>query len=243
MKPKLLFAGAALVIALGAGGALLLSRSEFNPSPPVAGTTPAPPDERAKASVTAKAIAGDAAAQLQLGLWELAGALKPDEYARAAGWIRRAAEAGDTEAAFRLAGLYQAGRGFGRDDTNAVVWFRKAAEHQHVGAIFNLGMMAEEGRGSPRDTQAAAGFMRQAALMGDAYAQYNMGRRCQEGHGTTRDLPEALAWFELAEAGGVQGAALSRQGLARELGTAERKRAGEIMTELKRRIIAGGGGK
>jgi len=194
------------------------------------------PTEREVEAATSRAAAGDVEAQLRIGQWKLKSATRPSDYLEAAGWLRKAAESGNPEAEYQLATVYQAGRGVQQDDTNAVFWFQKAAARQHTAALFNLGSMYEAGRGARMDSRAAAGYMRQAAELGDAYAQYNMARRSEEGHGVTRDLVESLMWYQLAEAGGIEGAKGGRRALESRLTSEERSRAGQGVREFRNRL-------
>jgi len=170
-------------------------------SKPAAGPT----DGELKAAA-ARASAGDPQAQLQMGIWGLEKAMRPNEYREAGEWLRKAAEAGIPEAQYRLGTLYQSGRLVGQDPTNAVFWLEKAATQRHVAALYNLGSMYGTGRGVTRDPAVAVRYFRQAAELGDAYAQYNLARRCEDGQGTATDLVEAWKWYELAASGGIASA-------------------------------------
>ena len=189
------------------------------------------------AQTRVRASVGDAAAQLQMGVWCLGGRGYPQDNRQAAEWLRPAAESGSAEAQYHLATLYQAGRGVERDFTNALSWFKKAAAQRHVAALYNLGSMYEAGQGSVRDSEAAAGYFRQAAELGDAYAQYNMARRCEEGHGVPRNLVEAWKWYELANAGGVHDTLHARAAIAFRL-TGEQLRQARRSVEAFRRQSA-----
>ncbi len=192
------------------------------------------------AETSARAAAGDADAQLELGIWCLEGRGPGTGYRQAAEWLRKAAEAGKPEAQYRLATLFQAGRGVERDFTNAVSWFRKAADQHHVAALYNLGSMCEAGQGMAADTQAAARFFQEAAGLGDPYAQYNLARRCEEGRGVPKNLVEAWKWYELANAGGVPDTLNARQAIQARLTPEQFREAKSAAAEFSRRSAASG---
>lgn len=75
----------------------------------------------------ARAQAGDAKAQYQLGLRYLTGDDAPQHYGRAADWLRRSADQGNVDAQFRLGRLREEGRGGERDLIKAHKWYNLAA--------------------------------------------------------------------------------------------------------------------
>ena len=93
------------------------------------------------AEVRAKAEAGDAEAQFNLGAMYYSGRGVPQNYATAMSWLRKAAQQGNAYAQFFLGLMYDFGRGVPEDDVQAVSWYRKAAQQGHAKAQYNLGLM------------------------------------------------------------------------------------------------------
>ena len=191
-------------------------------------------------AVAARAIAGDAKAQLQMGIWGLEKAMRPAQYQEAGEWLRKSAETGNAEAQFQLGTLYQSGRIKGQDPTNAVVWLEKAAAQRHVAALYNLGSMYGTGRGAPRDPQAAVRYFRQAAELGDGYAQYNLARRCEEGQGTPKDPVEAWKWYELASSSGIASANDGKRALESRLTPQQLEQARQAVEAFRKQAAPPG---
>ena len=114
------------------------------------------PPPRPAESVAAMAEAGDADAQVALGMMYEAGDGVPRDLDLAAGLYRLAAEQGNALGEYALAELYARGRGVPRDDARAVRWFRAAAEQGEPAAQFRLGYYYEHGLGVARDYAKAA---------------------------------------------------------------------------------------
>ncbi|HUJ32176.1 MAG TPA: tetratricopeptide repeat protein [Candidatus Acidoferrum sp.] len=104
------------------------------------------------AALEQRANAGDAQAQLLLGLANLYG------YGKAA-------------IAFE---------GPGPDEHTAVMWFRKSAAAGNQAAVNFLAICLDEGRGITADRQEAVKWYRQAAETGDIHAEFNLGTLLQE---------------------------------------------------------------
>jgi TPR repeat protein len=111
-------------------------------------------------ALLAKANAGDAAAQVQIGdNYRAAGDAVPhhplqsaEYYKQAVVWYRKAADQGFIPAETHLAALYRdGGNGFPRDATQAAEWYRKAAEQGDVTAQASLGVLYSIGVGVPRN--------------------------------------------------------------------------------------------
>ena len=92
-------------------------------------------------SLIVRAAAGDAGAQLGLGMIYLEGEVVPRDARKALRWIRRAAGRGHAEAEYRLGLIYGAGEDVEKDNREAVAWYRKAAEQGRARARTNLGYM------------------------------------------------------------------------------------------------------
>ncbi|HXM45081.1 MAG TPA: tetratricopeptide repeat protein, partial [Bryobacteraceae bacterium] len=86
------------------------------------------------------AEAGNADAQLQLGLAYQEGKGVTQSYAEAARWFRKAADAGYDPAQCVLGVAYQAGKGVAQDYAEAARWFRKAAQSGNADGGLLLGL-------------------------------------------------------------------------------------------------------
>ena len=72
--------------------------------------------------------------------------------------LRARAEAGDTEAQYNLGLRYATGKGVQQDDAEAVAWYHQAAEQGHAKAQTRLGVMYDTGKGVPHDDAEAAAW-------------------------------------------------------------------------------------
>ena len=102
-------------------------------------------------ALRARAEAGDAEAQVDLGVMYFVGDGVPQDYAEAVRWFRQAADQGLAPAQFSLGVAYGSGEGVPQDEAEAVRWFRLAADQGHAVAQGGLGFMYANGRGVPQD--------------------------------------------------------------------------------------------
>ena len=79
------------------------------------------------ADLRARAEAGDATAQNNLGAMYAEGLGVPQDDAEAVAWYRRAAEQGDARAQYNLGGMYAEGLGVPPDAVEALMWLTIAA--------------------------------------------------------------------------------------------------------------------
>ena len=115
-----------------------------------------PPDSQGRSSedwheVKARAEAGDAEAQFDLGIGYVAGWIGVRDVGLAAKWLSKSAEQGFAEAQFAIGAHYQRGEGVPKDCAQAVQWYRRAAEQGNRTAPFNLGYCYEVGEGVEKD--------------------------------------------------------------------------------------------
>ena len=87
-------------------------------------------DEHALAELRARAEAGDAEAQFNLGVMYDTLEGVPVDLLAAARWYRLAAAQGHAAAQFNLGFAYRRGRGVPQDGPEAVAWFRRAYEQR-----------------------------------------------------------------------------------------------------------------
>jgi TPR repeat protein len=219
-----------VVLAIIAGMATFWAAKEFSAGPKAANLPPPQPAVDVT-EVRAKAEAGDAAAQAQLGRLYAKGEGVTNSYAEAAKWYRRSADQGNSDGQFGLGELYEAGRGVNQDPNEAVKYYRLAADQGNVGAQYTLGFSYEAGRGVPKDHIQAAKWFRLAADQGDPYSQYDLGQRYELGLGVGVDRVEALKWYLIA---GAQGQADS----IRKTASLQSSLSREEVAEAKRRAAA-----
>ena len=98
-----------------------------------------------------KAEAGDAQAQLELGVAHDSGRGVPKDSAEAVKWYRKAAEQGYAKAQNNLGVAYSFGDGVPISHAEAVNWFRKAAEQGDPRSQYLLGLEYALGLGVPKD--------------------------------------------------------------------------------------------
>ena len=122
--------------------------------------------EEARRIWTPLAEAGDAEAQVSLGLLFDLGQGVPEDPATAYKWYRRAAETGLAKAQFNVAVMEDSGVVGPRDAVAAARWYAKAAAQGHLRAQYNLAQLYSSGDGVPRDIAEAKAWYRVAARGG-----------------------------------------------------------------------------
>ena len=160
-----------------------------------------------------KAEAGDAYAQLNLGLMYGYGGdygvLK--DSTEAVKWYRKSAEQGDASAQFILGMSYEKGDGVLKDSVEAHAWYNNASANGNEIAKKNLSniektMSPDQLSAATKlareifnriSTNFAAGFTetKKMAEAGDASAQYNLGLMYRHGDGVLKDSFEAVKWY------------------------------------------------
>src|SRR5437016_2696359 len=114
------------------------------------------------AEIKAKAEAGDAKAQYNLGLRYAEGGSEIET----GKWFRLAAEQGLAQAQCDLGVCYNKGVGVAKDAVEAVRWYRQAANQGYAEAQFHLGVCYQNGQGVAKDVVEAVEWYRQAAEQG-----------------------------------------------------------------------------
>jgi TPR repeat protein len=158
--------------------------------------------EQEFAALLKKAEAGDAEAQISLGLMYAKGEGVPKD--KAVEWFQKAAAQGHADTQFSLGMMYRDGDGAGvpKDAAKAVVWFQKAATQGDAEAQGILGAMYRNGEGVPKDAAKAVEWWQKAAAQGNAKAQAILGLMYEEGEGVPKDAAKAVEWYEKAAAQG-----------------------------------------
>jgi uncharacterized protein len=159
-------------------------------------------DQKSIEEVKAKAEAGDAESEMELGRRYNKGEGVAKDQVEAVKWYRKAAEQNLPIAQYNLAVCYNRGAGcrdgVAEDDVEAAKWYRKAAEQNFAAAQYNLGICYERGDGVAEDHAEAANWYRKAAEQNDADAQYNLAICYERGDGVAEDWVEAYKWLLLA---------------------------------------------
>jgi len=145
-----------------------------------------------------QAEAGDAKAQVQLGLAYASGDGVAADEAEAVVWFRKAAEKGDASGEYFLSEMYLTGRGGTVDTAEAVKWLKRSAEHGDARGQSNLAVLYVQGQGVPKDEAEAAKWMRKAADQGSAAGQFGLGSMYAHGRGVPRSETEAATWYRKA---------------------------------------------
>jgi len=131
-------------------------------------------DQKPIGEVEAKAEAGDADSQVELGLrYEKAEGVAKDPV-EAVKWFRKAAEQNYAKAQCILAACVDAGEGVAKDPVEAAKWYRKAAEQNLGPAQRNLGRCYLRGDGVAEDLVEAYKWLLLAARQGDEHAKKAM---------------------------------------------------------------------
>jgi TPR repeat protein len=150
-------------------------------------------------SVTAirhEALAGDAAAQSELGhLYEDGTGITKD-FGQALHWTQLAAAQGDAGAQHRLGMMYFYGKGTKRNDATAFGWLLKSARQGNAAAEAQVGYMYGLGLGVPEDEHAALQWATKSAAQGNYKGENNLGKIYMEGEGVKVDYGRALDLFK-----------------------------------------------
>jgi TPR repeat protein len=131
-------------------------------------------DQKPIEEVKAKAQAGDAESEVELGLRYLDGKDVPKNQVEAVKWFRKAAEQNFAAAQNRLGVCYGNGEGVAKDQVEAIKWYRKAAKQNLAAAQYNLGMCYHNGEGVAKDWVEAYKWLLLATRQGDEDAKKNI---------------------------------------------------------------------
>ncbi len=165
-------------------------------------TKPAPAPMTALDKLTAMANAGNAKAELVVGLKYLDGDGVPVNDAQAAKWLDRAAQAGEPVAQYRLGTMYERGRSMTADPVKAAKWYLAAANQGNRKAMHNLAVAYAQGSGVSKDYAEAARWFSRAANLGLSDSQFNLAVLYERGLGVPQGLIDAYKWYAIAAAQG-----------------------------------------
>lgn len=123
----------------------------------------------------------------------------PQDYEKAADYMRQAANKGYAFAQNDLGTLYAKGLGVKQDNETAAIWYLQAAENGDSLAQYNMGQIYAQGRGVPKDIRQSLGWYQKAAKQNHPEAMIALGTIYMEGaEGVARDCKQAITWFEKA---------------------------------------------
>jgi len=159
-------------------------------------------DGKQFAELKAKAEAGDADSEYQLGFRYCNGEGVPKDFSKAVKWLRKAAKQSNVQAETALGYCYATGQGVAKDNAEAVTWYRKAAEQNFAPAEFNLGNCYANGQGATKDDGEAVKWYRKAAEQNFAQAQISLALSYALGQGVAKDYVESYKWTLLAASQG-----------------------------------------
>jgi localization factor PodJL len=168
-------------------------------------------------ALRAAAIAGDAAAQFEIGIRFADGRGVPPNERQAVQWLELAAKQGLAPAQFRLGGYYEKGIGVKKDLAAARELYLAAAAKGNGKAMHNLAVLYADGVNGRSDYRTAVLWFRKAADRGIADSQFNLGVLCARGTGTAQNYAEAYKWFALAANQGDHEAVRKRDEMASQL--------------------------
>ena len=123
-------------------------------------------DQKPIEEVKAKAEAGDAQSQAELGLRYEQGKGVAKDQVEAVKWFRKAAEQNDAMAQYNLGFCYTSGEGVAKDHAEAAKWYRKAAEQNLALGQYNLAVCYAHGEGVAEDWAEAYKWLLLAARQG-----------------------------------------------------------------------------
>jgi TPR repeat protein/membrane protein implicated in regulation of membrane protease activity len=150
------------------------------------------------------AAAGDANAELELGIIYAKGAGVAQDYAASANWFRAAANHGVPRAQYDLGVMYERGRGVKLDLTEAANWYLKSAQGGYPLAQYNIAVCYAKGQGVRQDLAEAALWYRRAATRGVIQAMSNLAVMYDKGDGVGASPVDAYAWYRAAGRRGDQ---------------------------------------
>ncbi len=163
------------------------------------------------------ALAGNPAAEYEVGLRYAEGQGVPRNLEEAARWFERAAAQDVALAQYRLGSLYEKGQGIKKDLEKARRLYQSASDKGNAKAMHNLAVLHAEGIDGKPNFKSAAAWFRKAAERGLADSQYNLGILHARGLGVEQNLAESYKWFALAAEQGDRDAGKKRDDVAVKL--------------------------
>jgi TPR repeat protein len=193
--------------------------------------------QAARSTVTALAKAGNADAQLILGLRLLNGAGVTMNIEKAADWLERAASGKQPVAQETIGVLYQTGTGVVANVPKAIRWYEAAARLGNVKAMANLGKVHAGGWSEGTNFAKAAQWFARAASFGDVDAQFDLAVLYERGEGVPYSPDDAYKWYAIAAAQGDYDAATQAGLVAKRLSPDELQAAKNAAADFRPRPV------
>ena len=153
-------------------------------------------------SLQSAAEKGDARSEYELALCYARGRGLPQDYTKAAEYIRKSAEQGYAPAQTGLGAYYARGFGVPQDYSEALQWYRQAAAQGDALAQYSLGYAYAHGAGTATNFDTAVAWWQKSAEQDQVYAQYALGQYYLRGEypGDTNHVnhAEAARWYRRA---------------------------------------------
>jgi len=127
-------------------------------------------------TLTARAEAGDATAQFQLGRAFYRGEGVPKDEKAALGWMEKSAAQGNVDAMTSMGFFHAQGIGAEKSETKAIEWFRKGAEEGSAVCKLNLGLLLRQGKTIQTSSDESLRLMHEAAEAGSVEAHSYLGQ-------------------------------------------------------------------
>ena len=144
----------------------------------------------------ARADAGDAHAQNEVGNDFECGCGVTKDLTQAVVWFRKASQQGLAAAQENLGRMYEKGIGIEKNWVEAASLYRKAAEQGLASAQHRLGFMLLIGRGVPKDLTESAKWFQKSADQGYSAGEFALGIAFMYGTGVVQDAAEAVRWYQ-----------------------------------------------
>jgi TPR repeat protein len=157
-------------------------------------------EKRIDRSLLAKAKAGDAEAQYQVGKLYSSGTGVDKDPASAFVWFSKSAALGNAKGQNAVGVSYAYGEGIDKDYGQAAIWLRKAADQGNPKAEHNLGDLFYNGWGVSKDLGEALAWYGKSAQHGDSNGEYSLGFMYANGEGTRQDYVQAALWYRKSAA-------------------------------------------
>jgi len=172
------------------------------PPQPTPATQTAPKPATALDKLTAMANAGDAKAEMLVGLKYTDGEGVPANQVEGAKWLQKAAAQNEPVAAYRLGTLFERGKGVPADAAKATHWYQVAAQAGNRKAMHNLAVAYAQGTGVQKNFMEAARWFSKAAALGLSDSQFNLAVLYERGLGVPQSLADAYKWYAIAASQG-----------------------------------------
>ncbi len=157
--------------------------------------------------LTARAEAGDSAAELAIAATYLSEAKSARDPAAGFHWMTRAAVHGNAVAQYMLGTLYQQGTGTAVNAALAMRWYEAAALQGNRKAMHNLAVAYAQGLAGVKSASEAVRWLSRAANLGYVDSQFDLAVLYERGDGVPVSLLDAFKWYAIA---GAQGDAESK---------------------------------